>query len=74
VLQPGPHREDGGTFVVFEIKFTGAFPGWVEDIVRRFELEPRSVPKYALSIDELFRARSERALVAAGFRVPRRAG
>ena len=74
VLQPGPHREDRGTFVVFEIKFTDVFPMWVQEVVRRFELEPRSVPKYALSIDELCRARSERALVAAGFRVPRRAG
>ncbi len=74
VLLPGPHREDRAEFVVFEIKFTDVFPSWVQDLVRRFELEPRSVPKYALSIDELFRVSTDRALREAGFHLPRRAG
>jgi SPX domain protein involved in polyphosphate accumulation len=72
VLLPGPHREDRAEFAVFEIKFTDVYPSWVQDLVRRFELEPRSVPKYALSLDELFRISTDRVVREAGFRLPRR--
>lgn len=39
---------------ILEIKFTERFPGWVEDLVRQFELRQRSVPKYVLSIEHAF--------------------
>jgi len=73
-MEPVPQREDRGAFVIFEIKFTDVFPSWIQDLVRRFGLEPRSVPKYALSLDELLRATSARGVSDAGFRVPRRVG
>lgn len=41
--------------VVFEVKFTGPFPGWVTQLVRRFHLTSRSVSKYVLAIRELNR-------------------
>lgn len=74
ITTPGRTRETCGAFVVFEIKFTDVFPSWIQDLVRRFDLEPCSVPKYALSLDELFRASSARAVSEAGFHVPRRVG
>jgi SPX domain protein involved in polyphosphate accumulation len=70
VVEQGPAGAPRGNLVVFEIKFTDVFPSWVQDLVRRFDLEPRSVPKYALSMDELFRATSGRAVSRAGFRLP----
>ena len=36
--------------VIFEIKFTGAYPAWLQDLARRFELSASSIPKYVLSI------------------------
>jgi hypothetical protein len=70
VVDYGPGGTGRGDQVIFEIKFTDVFPSWVQDLVRRFDLEPRSVPKYVLSMDELFRATSGRAVSRAGFRVP----
>jgi hypothetical protein len=32
--------------VVLELKFTDRFPGWVRDLVRTFNLQRQSVPKY----------------------------
>ncbi len=74
VLEQVPARDPRGNLVIFEIKFTDVFPSWVQDLVRRFDLEPRSVPKYALSIDELFRATSGRGVSKAGFHLPPLAG
>jgi len=36
--------------VVMEIKFDARFPGWVQDLVHRFQLQPRSVSKYCLGL------------------------
>jgi len=38
----------GGT--VLEIKFTDVYPAWVRSVVSRFDLERRSISKYALSM------------------------
>lgn len=35
---------------VLEIKFTGAYPAWLEDMVRQFGLRAQSVSKYTLSL------------------------
>lgn len=35
---------------ILEIKFTGAYPGWVAEIVRRFGLQAQSVSKYTLGV------------------------
>lgn len=39
-----------GDEVVMEIKFDGRFPVWLQALVRRFQLQARSVSKYALSM------------------------
>ena len=36
--------------VVLEIKFTGHFPAWLSEMVKYFNLRPRSISKYASSI------------------------
>jgi len=36
--------------VVLEIKFDGCFPAWVQDLVRRFQLQAQSVSKYCLGL------------------------
>jgi hypothetical protein len=36
---------------VLEIKFNGRFPAWLQDLVRRYQLQARSVSKYTLSLD-----------------------
>lgn len=36
--------------VVVEIKFDGRYPSWALDLVRRFQLQARSVSKYCLSL------------------------
>ena len=46
--------------VVLEVKFTSTFPRWVADLIRRFDLQRRSVPKYVLCLSA--EARPERAL------------
>ena len=45
----------GGT--VLEIKFTNLYPAWVRALIRRFELERRSLSKYSLAMES---ARDER--------------
>ena len=45
----------GGT--VLEIKFTNVYTAWVRDLIRRFELERRSLSKYSLAMES---ARDER--------------
>lgn len=37
---------------VLEIKFTERSPGWVRQLVRTFELDRRSVPKYVTCVDQ----------------------
>jgi hypothetical protein len=34
--------------IILEIKFTRAYPHWIADLVRRFDLQRRAVPKYVL--------------------------
>ena len=54
--QQGAWFENGGqqdvpvAGVIFEIKFTDVLPRWAADLVRRFDLRNRSVPKYVLSV------------------------
>ena len=37
--------------VILEIKFTAIYPQWVADLVRQFNLESKSIPKYVLSLE-----------------------
>jgi hypothetical protein len=39
--------------IVLEIKFTELYPSWVRRLIQRFELQKRSVSKYALSVDRM---------------------
>jgi SPX domain protein involved in polyphosphate accumulation len=42
--------------VILEIKFTNQYPGWINEMVRQFQIQRRSVPKYIECIDAaLFR-------------------
>jgi hypothetical protein len=41
--------------VVLEIKFSGAHPGWMSGLIRRFHLERKSVCKYVISLDSVRR-------------------
>ncbi len=36
---------------VLEIKFNGCYPAWLQDLVRRFQLQAQSVSKYSLALD-----------------------
>lgn len=38
--------------VIFEIKFRGSYPQWVGELVRRFSLEARSIPKYVIAMND----------------------
>lgn len=40
---------------ILEIKFTEALPSWVREMIRRFQLDRRSIPKYLLSMDDALR-------------------
>lgn len=42
--------------VILEIKFTDAFPSWVQELIRRFQLDRRSIAKYLMSMDDAFRS------------------
>jgi len=56
---------------IFEVKFSNYFPSWVHDLVRRFELQSRSVPKYVLSIEDMIASDlGSVALSRGGFRAP----
>ncbi|MBI5503751.1 MAG: polyphosphate polymerase domain-containing protein [Deltaproteobacteria bacterium] len=48
-----PVATDG---VVLEIKFTEVFPSWVRELIRRFQLDRQSIPKYLMSMDGALRA------------------
>lgn len=37
--------------VILEIKFTGSYPAWLSQMVKRFDLHQRSFSKYALSVE-----------------------
>jgi hypothetical protein len=37
--------------VVLEVKYTGSYPGWVADTVRRFDLERRAMSKYRHAVE-----------------------
>lgn len=41
--------------IIFEVKFTNAFPGWVKRMIQRFGLSSCSVAKYVLAVDALNR-------------------
>jgi SPX domain protein involved in polyphosphate accumulation len=41
--------------VILEIKFHDSFPGWVQEIIRSFDLKRISVPKYVRSVNSLQR-------------------
>jgi hypothetical protein len=51
---------------VLEIKFNGRYPAWMQELVRRYHLQARSVSKYSLSL--------EAGLPAAADLLVRRAG
>ena len=51
----GPWYEPPNFQVALEIKFTDVYPGWVEQLVRRFNLTPQSISKYGLCVKELNR-------------------
>ena len=36
---------------VLELKFTGAFPAWMSDILFRYKLRRQAVSKYKISLD-----------------------
>ena len=57
---------------VLEIKFTNRCPSWVLDLIRRFQLQQRSVSKFALSMLDHIEHHGRGDLVHA-FRVPPRA-
>lgn len=38
--------------VILEIKYTDRLPAWIQDMIRRFELERQSIPKYGWSVEE----------------------
>ncbi len=40
---------------ILEIKFTGSYPGWLTRLVRDFDLEARSISKYATSVEQACR-------------------
>ena len=40
--------------VILEIKFTNQYPGWINEMVRQFQLQRRSVPKYNECINAAF--------------------
>lgn len=37
--------------LIFEVKFTNRAPSWVVELIRRFDLQSESVPKYVISVD-----------------------
>jgi hypothetical protein len=37
--------------VVLEIKFNGRYPAWLQEMVRRYQLQARSVSKYTMSLN-----------------------
>ncbi|MBF0368611.1 MAG: polyphosphate polymerase domain-containing protein [Magnetococcales bacterium] len=39
---------------ILEIKFTERYPAWVQELIRAFELQRISIPKYVLSVKEAF--------------------
>lgn len=39
--------------VVLEVKYTGSYPQWVAEMIRRFDLERRSMSKYRHAVDVL---------------------
>ena len=65
-LEPGPWSSLalGGT--VLEIKFTNVYPAWVRDLVARFELERRSLSKYALAMERALAEQPAGARLAGG--------
>ena len=51
ILPPDISPSVGG--VILELKFTDRFPRWMHDLVRTFNLERTSVPKYNTCVDAL---------------------
>ncbi|MFG0253080.1 MAG: VTC domain-containing protein [Phycisphaerales bacterium JB038] len=49
-LNGGGWREHDPGGVIFEIKFTGNYPRWVRELIRRFGLQKQSIPKYVMSV------------------------
>ncbi len=49
-VQGGTWRRVLADQVVMEIKFDGRFPGWIQDLVHRFQLHAQSVSKYCLAL------------------------
>lgn len=39
--------------VILELKYNGSYPSWAADIIRRFDLERRSMSKYRYSVEQL---------------------
>jgi hypothetical protein len=53
--------------VIFEIKFTDRFPGWVRDLIQYFGLRSVSVPKYVESVDQARQSRGLRTASIGAF-------
>ena len=39
-------------YAILEIKFTGVYPEWLSRMVRQFNLEARSISKFATSMEQ----------------------
>ena len=53
-LKLPPFLTDAGSdLVILELKFTDRFPGWMAELVRSFNLQSISVPKYIDCVDAL---------------------
>jgi hypothetical protein len=39
--------------VILELKYTGSYPAWVAETVRRFDLERKSMSKYRHAVEAL---------------------
>jgi hypothetical protein len=51
---------------ILEVKFTDRFPSWVRDLLRAFDLQRVSLPKYGLSMTRALEEGRYRAPLAAG--------
>ncbi|MEW6746898.1 MAG: polyphosphate polymerase domain-containing protein [Planctomycetota bacterium] len=52
--------------VILELKFNLTYPGWVAEMIRRFQLQRRSVAKYVLSMQERIEAERREGPLAMG--------
>jgi hypothetical protein len=58
LFAPTDGVDSGIPGVILEVKFTNQYPGWINGMVRQFQLQRRSVPKYIECIDAARRSRN----------------